>query len=322
MLNLKAPVSVVWEVTNNCNFLCPHCRAYCIHEEDNEEIENRIVSEIIKAKVLAVNISGGEPLLNSRVFNIIKKLTSNNIYVGISTNGWFYEKFRNDIVESGVKFVQVSLDGPKEVHEKFRGVKGSYDRAIRALTLAKEDGMFTQMNVTITAENLDTLEWNFYEAKKIKVDKVFYRRVVPYGKAKENDYVLPDKEKYYTKIKKLSKLSTDDLVVAIDDPILNVLLNRDVNNYLGCGAGINNVGISSDGDVYPCIFLREKIGNLMETSLMTIWNSSSILKKLRNREIQECGSCKYKFSCGGCRAFSGMFSKDSLCPLKEPCVND
>ena len=89
MLNLKAPVSVVWEVTNNCNFLCPHCRAYCIHEEDNEEIENRIVSEIIKAKVLAVNISGGEPLLNSRVFNIIKKLTSNNIYVGISTNGWF-----------------------------------------------------------------------------------------------------------------------------------------------------------------------------------------------------------------------------------------
>ena len=64
MLNLKAPVSVVWEVTNNCNFLCPHCRAYCIHEEDNEEIENRIVSEIIKAKVLAVNISGGEPLLN------------------------------------------------------------------------------------------------------------------------------------------------------------------------------------------------------------------------------------------------------------------
>ena len=251
MLNLNAPVSVVWEVTNDCNFLCPHCRAYCIHEKDNTVIENKILSELISSKVLAVNISGGEPLLNPRVFNIIKRLTDENIYVGISTNGWFYKKFRENILSSGVKFVQISLDGPKELHDKFRGVKGAYDRAVEALKMAKEDGMFTQMNVTITAENIDTLEWNYHKAKELGIDKVFYRRVVPYGKAKENQFVLPDKEKYYKKITDLSKLTSDHLIISIDDPILGVLLNKSEDNYLGCGAGINNVGISSGGDVYP-----------------------------------------------------------------------
>ena len=92
MLNLKSPISIVWEITNNCNFKCPHCRLYEEHYIDNEEIENKIIKEIIDSEVLTVNISGGEPLLNNRVFSIIQSLTEKGIYVGISTNGWFYEK--------------------------------------------------------------------------------------------------------------------------------------------------------------------------------------------------------------------------------------
>ena len=86
MLDLKSPISVVWEITNNCNFLCPHCRAYQKYEKEDEELENRIIEELIKSEVLLVNISGGEPLLNPRIFKIVKKLSDNNIHVGISTN--------------------------------------------------------------------------------------------------------------------------------------------------------------------------------------------------------------------------------------------
>ena len=316
MLDLKAPISVVWEITNNCNFFCPHCRAYQEYEKEDEEIENKIIDELIKSEVLLVNISGGEPLLNPRIFEIVRKLTDNNIHVGISTNGWFYEKYRKKILDSGVKFVQVSLDGPKEKHEKFRGIEGSYDRAIKALRIAKEDGMFTQMNVTITSNNIDTLKWNYDMAKDLGINRIFYRRVVPSGKAEENRYVLPEKEKYYNSIVELAKLSDDILMVSIDDPILPVLMGTTNENYLGCGAGINNLGISSDANVYPCIFLREKLGNLKKDSLIDIWNNNDILKKLRNRKINVCGECSYKNSCGGCRAFSGIFEKDEMCPLK------
>ena len=186
MIKLSAPISVVWEITNNCNYKCPHCRAYQEYQKDKKKKKKIIIKQLIDAKVLLVNISGGEPLLNERVFDIATELSKNNIYVALSTNGYFYPKYRKEIVESGIKFVQVSLDGKKELHEKFRGIKGSYDKAIETLEMAKEDGLRTQMNVTITSSNVNTLEWNYKMAKKLRVDKIFYRRVVPYGKAKVN----------------------------------------------------------------------------------------------------------------------------------------
>ena len=57
--------------------------------------------------------------------------------------------------------------------------------------MAKEDGLRTQMNVTITSSNLHTLKWNYEKALEISLDKIFYRRVVPYGKAMTNTFVLP-----------------------------------------------------------------------------------------------------------------------------------
>ncbi len=315
MLKLISPISIVWEITNNCNFKCPHCRAFQEYKQDSELIEEKILNEIIKSKVFVVNISGGEPLLNPRIFNIARKLTENNIYVILSTNGYLYSKYREEILNSGIKMVQVSVDGKKELHEKFRGVKDTYEKAIEALEMAKKDGMRTQMNVTITSENIETLEWNYNKAKELRVDRIFYRRVVPYGKAKVNRYVLPDRKRYYEIIKKLSLLKSDKLMVSIDEPILSVLLKDNNENHISCGAGIKNLGISSDGNVYPCIFLREKIGNLMEKSLIEIWNNSNVLKKLRNRDIKICRNCNFKYSCGGCRAFSGIYEKDEFCPL-------
>ena len=315
MIELSAPISVVWEITNNCNYKCPHCRAYQEQHNENKEIEDNIINELIDSRVMVVNISGGEPLTNPRIFEIAKRLYENDIYVILSTNGYFYSKYRKDIVNSGIKLVQVSLDGKKELHEEFRGVQNSYEKAIEALKMAKEDGLRTQMNVTITSENVNNLKWNYQKAKELQVDKVFYRRVVPYGKAKTNKYVLPEKEIYYEKIKELSQLDSEELKVSIDDPILNVLNDIKTKDYIACCAGINNVGISSEGDVFPCIFLREKLGNLREEKLKDIWNNSDILINLRKRKINECGNCVHKYSCGGCRAFSGIYEKDDFCPL-------
>lgn len=63
-------------------------------------------------------------------------------------------------------------------------------------------------------------------------------------------------------------------------------------------------------------FFRECIGNLNTTSLKEIWDSSDVLKKMRSRDIGECGLCKYKYSCGGCRAYSGFEKIDEMCPIQ------
>ena len=62
--------------------------------------------------------------------------------------------------------------------------------------------------------------------------------------------------------------------------------------------------------VYP----KRKVGNLMDDSLQEIWTKSEILSNLRKHDIGACGKCKYNFVCGGCRAYSGLYEKDAMCP--------
>ncbi len=319
MNKLKSPIAVVWEITNNCNYKCPHCRAYMSNFSEDVNLENKIIEKIIENDILSVNISGGEPLVNPRIVSIVSRLTKANIDVGISSNGWLFSKIGKELVDNGLSFLQVSLDGPKELHDSFRGVDGAYERAIEALKYAKSLGLRTQMNVTITSRNLSTLMYNLDVANEIGIDRIFYRRVVPAGKGKENISLLPPKEEYLRKILELSKIHSETLDIAIDDPILPILMMKDganVNNdRMSCTAGVKSIGIDSNGVVYPCIFLREKIGDFHEDDFSTIWNNSPILEKLRNRDFYKCGKCEFNYICGGCRAYSGIFEKDEMCPL-------
>lgn len=314
LMKLKSPITAVWEITDNCNYNCPHCRAGYEMKCDDSILEKKIVNELINAQVLSVNLSGGEPLLNKRITSIVEKLVSNGIDTGISTNGWFFIDKAEELIDKGLSFVQVSVDGSPELHDNFRGVSGAYNRAINSLKYAKNAGIRTQMNVTITSANIGMLDYNIEVAKEIGIDRVFFRRVVPEGFGSTNRFILPNKEDYLCAIKKLMKIKIKGLDIAIDDPIINVL-NEENLNSIGCTAGIKSIGISSNGNVYPCIFFRKRIGNLKNETINDIWQNSDILKKLRNRDIGECGECKHKISCGGCRAFSGFEEKDEMCPI-------
>ncbi len=319
MIELKSPVAVVWEICDVCNFKCPHCRAYLEKHSDNSFLENLIIRNIIDFGILSVNLSGGEPLLNPRINCIVKTLNDSGVDVGISTNGWFFKEKAEGLVKSGISFVQISLDGPKGIHDKFRGVEGAFEHAVDSMKYAKELGLFVQMNVTLTAYNLFETERMVELAKKIGADKVFFRRVVPAGLANTNNDVFPAKKDYLFVVKKLVEMqnsNSDSIYIAIDDPIVSAI-REDSESALCCSAGITSLGINSNGDVFPCIFLRKKIGNILENDISDIWNNSTVLKKLRKRDIEECGICKFKFSCGGCRAFSGLFSKDKMCPLEK-----
>lgn len=321
MFSLKSPIACVWEITNACNFKCPHCRAYMDNMDDSsQEIENHIIDELIKNEVFSVNLSGGEPLLNKRIDDIIYNLSSNNIDVGVSTNGYLFTNRCNDLIESGLKFVQISLDGPKNIHNKFRGINDAYEKAISAMNQAKKAGLFVQMNTTITSKNINYAIDNIELANKLGIDRIFFRRVVSAGLAQNNSDVLLDKKEYLSLLNNLINIKNSNkyfVNISIDDPILATISDRYNDLSLCCSAGITSLGINSVGDVYPCIFLRNKIGNLNEESMETIWNNSETLKRLRNRDINGCGECPHKFSCGGCRASNGIFEKDNMCPIQQ-----
>lgn len=317
MIELSSPIAIVWEVTNNCNLRCPHCRAYMKNPKQDVEVENNVFREIYANHILSVNLSGGEPLLHPEIVNFVKKLAKKNIDVGISTNGWLYVPFSKRLKDAGLNFIQISVDGPPDVHDKFRGYVGAYDRAVISLQTALELGHYVQMNVTLTAYNLPYVLENIKLAEALGVHRIFFRRVVSAGLSKNNSDIFPQKDLYLSTLNTIiSYKSKSSLLISVDDPIVRVMQNIDLQKQtLSCSAGITSLGIDSKGNIYPCIFLREKLGNVKTDSISDIWNNSDILNKLRNRDIDGCGKCPYKIACGGCRAFSGIFSKDEMCPI-------
>jgi radical SAM protein with 4Fe4S-binding SPASM domain len=92
----------------------------------------------------------------------------------------------------------------------------------------------------------------------------------------------------------------------------------------GCGAGRIYAALEDNGDLEPCVFLPIRVGNVLKQGLKDIWENSKVLKDLRNRDALEgvCGTCPFKYSCGGCRAraygyYGDYMQSDPGCLLNE-----
>ena len=56
-----------------------------------------------------------------------------------------------------------------------------------------------------------------------------------------------------------------------------------------------------------------ELGDVRKTPFDEIWKNSEVLNKLRTFEFEgNCGKCKYKFSCGGCRARAAYYNEQSI----------
>ncbi len=88
----------------------------------------------------------------------------------------------------------------------------------------------------------------------------------------------------------------------------------------GCGAGRFYLCIEPNGDIYPCVFFPHdeafKVGNLLRDNFEAIWRHSRLFWQIRNKDKlkENCGSCRYRYTCGGCRARACNYFKDVLAP--------
>ena len=88
----------------------------------------------------------------------------------------------------------------------------------------------------------------------------------------------------------------------------------------GCGAGRFYMSIEPNGDIYPCVFFPHedevKVGNLYTDDFERLWIEKQLLKDLRNKDDLEgvCGTCAYKYTCGGCRARAYNYYHDIKAP--------
>jgi MoaA/NifB/PqqE/SkfB family radical SAM enzyme len=132
------------------------------------------------------DLSGGEPLLRKDLIVLAKRAASHGCLVSMNTNGTLLNESRISEVAEVFDTVVVSLDGPREVHDKIRGVPGTYDKAVEALRLLKANGVRAGVNSVVTPWNIDILP-QFIEELRSKVDFAQVQPMHPYPPSPENN---------------------------------------------------------------------------------------------------------------------------------------
>jgi len=326
---LYSPLLVLFEITYACNLRCKHCYASAgkpMKDELNIDEIKKLANELGQMRVFDVAIGGGEPLLREDLPEVIRAFIQSNVEPVLVTNGTlFNEEIAEELWKSGLRKVQFSLDGASpEIHDSIRGVKGSFEKTVKAIEIAKSIGYSVAIKTIAQKENLNQLQDVAKLAYELAIDVLTINRAVPYGRAKENleETFLPYKI-YEESIQKLRKskisLKTDAR------PLVQGASAK--NRFATCMAGTVAIHICPNGDVKPCSYFPDSYvcGNIRERNLQDIWLNSEILKKLRsihfNKLWEPCKSCNVMCN-GGCRAaalsfFGDIYAPDPLCPIVQ-----
>ncbi|MCW8849510.1 MAG: radical SAM protein [Melioribacteraceae bacterium] len=134
---MNFPQIISFTLLNACNLRCKMCGQWSekgyvknkivdANPQLKLEIWKRLVDEISLHKIRFILIRGGEPFLFPGIMDLIKYANSKEIFLSIDTNGTMIENYAEELVKTGNIHITFSVDGPKDIHDDVRGVKGSY----------------------------------------------------------------------------------------------------------------------------------------------------------------------------------------------------
>jgi radical SAM protein with 4Fe4S-binding SPASM domain len=342
-----SPFLVVWDITKKCNLKCKHCYAnagLCSDDELSTDEAKKVIDTLAKNSVPIISFSGGEPLTRKDFFELTKYASDKGVYVATATNGTLITpEIAKKMKASGIKFVQISLDGATaEFHDNFRGMQGVYDKTIMGIKNCVKEGFFVNIATTATKDNLDEIPDIIDLCEELSVNWFMIYNFVPVGRGQfisNNDITPEQREKLlymlWTRMKnnggKVNLLSTAPQLARValeaevgenkkiipthfSNPTFQGQLVNLAEFIGGCGCGRFYYAIRSNGDIEPCVFFPLKLGNILKDDFEDLWENNKILRELRNKDIlnDQCGNCKYRYYCGGCRARAYGYTGDYL----------
>jgi len=320
---------VAWEATAACNLSCGYCRASAMPGPDGQELSTEeaeaFLDSLAPLKPMII-LSGGEPLLRPDIFHLARRAAALGMRVSLASNGTLLTpEVAEQIRESGISRVSISLDGPvREKHDTSRG-QGSYDAAMRGIRSLAGRVPF-QVNFTLTRRNESEVSAMFDLAEREGAAALHFFFVVATGRGREEDQISPQRqEELLYEIDRLRQERSLEVHVTCAPQYARIAAQggaageggagRRGRRPGGCLAGRSFVFVSRKGEVYPCGYFPLSAGSIREKNFIEIWQNSPLLLALRERALTgRCGSCPHSAICGGCRARAYADSGDFLGP--------
>nr|WP_295831766.1 GDL motif peptide-associated radical SAM/SPASM maturase [uncultured Azospirillum sp.] len=318
------PVLVVWETTLACNLKCQHCGSRAGRPRPDElstEEALDLVDRLAALGTREISLIGGEAYLRKDWVEIIRRCRSHGIRTAVQTGARnLTDRRLDEAVEAGLQAIGVSIDGLPDLHDRVRGVPGSYDQAMSALRRAKGRGLAVSVNTQIgpeTPDHLPVLMNRIIEAGATHWQIQF---TVAMGNAVDNPDLLLQPHRLLDVMPLLARLYREGL----DRGLLMVVGNNvgyygpyehiwrglgdDRMHWSGCAAGQIGIGIEADGTLKGCPSLATSLyaaGNIRKMSVEDIWRHADRMQFGRLRSVDElwgyCRTCYYADICrAGC----------------------
>ena len=351
----KRPV-VVWNITRRCNLKCVHCYAHAkdipFDNEMTTEQGKELIDDLAAFGSPVMLFSGGEPLVRKDLPQLAAYAVEKGMRAVISTNGTLITpKMARTLKEIGLSYVGISLDGMKEINDRFRGVSGAFRSALEGIKNSQDAGIKVGLRFTVNKFNVMEIPKIFQLLEEMDIPRACFYHLVYAGRGSELvkedlsheetraalDLIMDETKRLHAAGKPKEVLTVDNhadgpyiyLRLLKEDPerakeVLELLKWNEGNNS---GRGIGCV--SWDGEVYADQFWRHySFGNVKDRPFSKIWMDTSepLLGKLKEKKKHvkgRCATCNWLDVCGGnfrvrAEAVSGdVWAPDPACYLTD-----
>ncbi|KYK35146.1 MAG: radical SAM protein [Theionarchaea archaeon] len=337
--------TIVWEVTVRCNLRCKHCFLYNelespstepVHELSTEHCL-RVVEQFEEANVFQVSILGGEPFCRPDIMVILQHLGEKRFWTTVETNGTLIDRdTARDLADTGIKRINVSLEGPDaKINDAIRG-KGSFQKAVQGIKCLREFGIPFCIGMTVNKLNYQEIERMAVFCSNIGAEFASFGLYDEFPPTPFSASLSLGREEILVAARDVSKIKED-----FPKGFISSNINRNLaffapgpktpikdERFIRCGLWSKHLSILSNGNVVPCTYMRNiALGNIMETHLSEIpelpafRKFKELLSITVNEANEKCAACEWKYLCGGgCRGQAYLKYGSILAPDARKCL--
>jgi len=291
------PTDAIIALTYRCDARCEMCNIWQLKPQEFLSIDDYAK---VPSSLKDINISGGEAFMRSDVVDIVKVIHQkcNSPRIVVSTNGFrtkfildSFDELRKTIPNIGIG---VSLDGIGETHNRIRGIKDAYEKALATLK-GLQEREYTNVRIGFTAMNDNVAEMKkvydlsnemgFQFTTAVAQNSEIYFSTQVNQDVKSED--LYDALGYVMKQELMSYHPKRWLRAYFENGTL--IFNRDKKRILKCRAAYEFFYLAPEGIIYPCLTIPSPMGDLKGNSFESVWENAQS-DQVRN-EIDGCEEC-------------------------------
>ena len=324
---------VVWNSTKTCNLKCMHCYMGSDAQKYKDELTTdeakKFIDDLADFRVPVLLFSGGEPLIRPDFFELAEYAQKAGVRPTLSTNGTLITReVAQRIKDIGVGYVGISLDGLKDVNDKFRGVEGAYEKAMKGIENCVAVGQRVGLRFTINQHNARELDKIFDFIEEEGINRVCFYHLVYSGRGEgmvADDLTHEESRQAMDTIirrtRDFEERGLEKEILTVDNHCDGVYMYlkakeagdekaaEQILSYLSMNGG-NRSGIAFGevdplGYVHPDQFTQHHtFGNVRERKFGDIWcdTTNAIMAGLKDRKPLlkgRCAKCKWLYCCNG-----------------------